>query len=50
LILLFDKVSKCLKPDGLLLINDFHPFENMLPLPGDNCFDDNNLNIYLFVF
>jgi Methylase involved in ubiquinone/menaquinone biosynthesis len=50
LILLFDKVSKCLKPDGLLLINDFHPFENMLPLPGDNCFDDNNLNKFTYSY
>ncbi|MFZ5967183.1 MAG: class I SAM-dependent methyltransferase [Bacillota bacterium] len=42
--LLFEKVSKCLKPNGLLLINDFHPFMNMLPLPGEDDFDEANLN------
>lgn len=44
LTLLFEKVSKCLKPNGLLLINDFHPFINMLPLPHEDCFDGENLN------
>lgn len=42
--ILFEKVSKCLKQNGLLLINDFHPFMNMLPLPGDAGFDDIHLN------
>lgn len=41
---LFGKVSSCLKPNGLMLINDFHPFINMLPLPGDDCFDGDHLN------
>lgn len=44
LALLFGKVSKCLKPNGLLFINDFHPFMNMLPLPDDDCFDETALN------
>lgn len=44
LILLFDKVAKCLKKGGLLLINDFHPLLNMLPLPGDDCFDQERLD------
>ena len=44
LTLLFEKVSKCLKPNGLVLINDFHPFMNMLPLPGEDDFDEANLN------
>ncbi|MEG6523939.1 class I SAM-dependent methyltransferase [Desulfotomaculum sp. 1211_IL3151] len=44
LALLFEKVSKCLKPNGLLLIHDFHPFMNMLPLPGEDGFDEVNLN------
>lgn len=42
--LLFDKISKCLKSNGVLLINEFHPFIDMLPLPHDEEFDPNNLN------
>jgi len=42
--LLFEKVSKCLKSNGLMLINDFHPFMNMLPLPHEDGFDGENLN------
>ena len=42
--LLFEKVNKCLKSNGLMLINDFHPFMNMLPLPGEDEFDEANLN------
>lgn len=44
LTLLFSKVSKCLKPNGVLLINDFHPFMNMLPLPVEDDFDEANLD------
>lgn len=44
LTLLFEKVSKCLKPNGLLLINDFHPFMNMLPLQEADGFDETNLD------
>jgi len=42
--LLFQKAERCLKPNGLLLINDFHPLMNMLSLPGDEgfCADDPN--------
>jgi len=50
LTLLFAKVSKCLKNNGLLLINDFHPFENMLPLPEDDCFDGNDLNRFAYSY
>ncbi|MEL7656307.1 MAG: methyltransferase domain-containing protein [Bacillota bacterium] len=42
--LLFEKVTKCLKSNGLMLINDFHPFMNMLPLPEEDEFDETNLN------
>ncbi len=42
--LLFEKVSRCLKQNGIMLINDFHPFMNMLPMPGEDAFDKNNLN------
>lgn len=41
---LFNKVANCLKPGGIMLINDFHPFVNMLALPGEKSFDENNLN------
>lgn len=44
LTLLFEKVSECLKPNGSLLINDFHPMIDMLPLPGEDGFDQDNLN------
>ncbi|MCL2632954.1 MAG: class I SAM-dependent methyltransferase [Oscillospiraceae bacterium] len=48
--LLFKKVSDCLKPGGLVLINDFHPFINMLPLPCDKAFDPNNPNKLAFSY
>lgn len=42
--LLFDKVGKCLKQNGMMLINDFHPFMNMLPMPGEDTYDENHTN------
>lgn len=33
--LLFRVASKCLKPGGIIILHDFHPFMNMLPLPGE---------------
>jgi len=44
LTLLFKKVSDCLKSNGIMFINDFHPFVNMLPLPKEDLYDKNNLN------
>lgn len=41
---LFQKVSDCLKPGGILLIHDFHPVMNMLPLPGEPEFDAEHLD------
>ncbi len=41
---LFQKVSDCLKPGGILFINDFHPAMNLLPLPGEAAFDKDELN------
>lgn len=41
---LFQKVCNCLKPGGTLLIHDFHPIMNMLPMPGEPAFDEKNLN------
>ena len=36
---LFQVAARCLKPGGTLLINDFHPFVNMLALPGEEPYD-----------
>lgn len=41
---LFRKVSDCLKTGGILLVHDFHPVMNMLPLPGEPEFDEKHLN------
>lgn len=41
---LFQRVSNCLKTGGIMLIHDFHPIMNMLPLPGEPTFDKNHLN------
>lgn len=41
---LFDKTAKCLKPQGKLLINDYHPFTNMLPMSGEDAYDPAHLN------
>ncbi len=45
---LFNIASNCLKSGGTILLHDFHPFMNMLPLPGDDDFDSNNLNKLIF--
>ena len=42
--ILFQKASKCLKTNGLLLINDFHPIYNMLALPGEESYNPNSLD------
>jgi ubiquinone/menaquinone biosynthesis C-methylase UbiE len=42
--LLFGKVSQCLKPGGVLLINDFHPLMNMLATPDEEAFDPACIN------
>lgn len=41
---LFQVVSRCLKPGGVLLINDFHPFVGMLPVPGEDAYDETDLH------
>jgi len=38
----FEKVSRCLKPGGSLIINEAHPVTNMLGLPGEDGFDESN--------
>ena len=42
--LLFKKVANCLKKGGVLIINDFHPIVNMLPLPDEAEYDPDNLD------
>ncbi|MCL2696498.1 MAG: class I SAM-dependent methyltransferase [Oscillospiraceae bacterium] len=44
LTVLFEKAGKCLKAGGKLLINDGHPVLFMIPHPGEEEFDGNNLN------
>lgn len=40
---LFSVVTRCLKPGGVMLINDYHPIVNMLPLPGEEQYDEHDL-------
>ena len=47
---LFQKVFDCLQPGGLLLIHDYHPFTNMLPIAGDREFDKANLNKVVYSY
>ncbi len=35
----FRVVRRCMKPGAVLLIQEIHPFANMLPEPGDACYD-----------
>ena len=48
--LLFNKVFQCLKPQGKLLINDYHPFTNMLPTPGEDAYDPEHLNCVAYSY
>ena len=48
--LLFDKVAKCLKPGGMLLIHDFHPMMNTLPMPGEPQFDEKHLDRFVYSY
>lgn len=42
LVLLFEKVSKCLKKGGKLIINEMHPLADMLATQGEDEFDPEN--------
>ena len=46
----FAKAAACLKDNGLLIMNEIHPFENMLPVPGEDAFDPQNLNRFAFSY
>lgn len=46
----FEMASKCLKPSGILIMNDTHPFEGMIPLPGEDGFDKDNLNKFEYSY
>jgi len=50
LTLFFDKVAKCLKPNGRVVLYEIHPFENMLPMPSDEEFDESDLNKFAFSY
>ena len=47
---LFEKVSVCLKPQGMLLIHDFHPVMNMLPMPGEPAYDEEHLDRVVYSY
>ena len=47
---LFEKVGKCLKNDGTVMINDGHPFANMLAFPGEEEFNSNNPNQFAYSY
>ncbi|MCL2745755.1 MAG: class I SAM-dependent methyltransferase [Coriobacteriia bacterium] len=42
--LLFQKVTKLLRPSGILLINEGHPVTNMLAVPGEPDYDQKALD------
>jgi ubiquinone/menaquinone biosynthesis C-methylase UbiE len=42
--LLFEKVTNCLKPGGMVIIHDFHPMMGMLALPEEPDFDKAHLD------
>lgn len=41
---LFRKAADCLKPGGVLLLHDYHPFMNMLATPGEPAFQEGSLD------
>lgn len=47
---LFQKVSECLKKGGVMLIHDYHPVMNMLPIPGEDAFDEKHLNRFAYPY
>ena len=47
---LFQKAADCLKPGGRFLLHDFHPFMNMLPMPGEPEFDPAHPNQVVYSY
>ena len=47
---LFKTVADCLKPNGIMLIHDFHPFMNMLAMPGEPGFDAKSLDKIIYSY
>jgi ubiquinone/menaquinone biosynthesis C-methylase UbiE len=39
----FEQIALCLKREGILIIQEIHPFTNMLSVEGEETFDKNNL-------
>lgn len=46
----FHMVSKCLKKHGTLIINDMHPFTNMIAMRGEEMYDVNNLTKFVYSY
>lgn len=46
----FGMVSKCLKKDGVLLVNEMHPFTNMLAMEGEETYDANDLTKFVYSY
>ena len=46
----FAKAASCLKDNGLLIMHEGHPFLNMLPVPGEEPFDPQNLNKFAYSY
>lgn len=42
--LFFNKVSSCLKDGGVVILNEMHPFTNMLAVKGEGNFDSENIS------
>lgn len=47
---LFQKAADCLKPGGVLMLHDFHPVMNMLPMPGEPEFDPQRLDRIVYSY
>jgi SAM-dependent methyltransferase len=43
----FNKISKCLRKDGKVIINEVHPVTNMLGAPGEIGYDESRPNILI---
>lgn len=46
----FKQVSMCLKKNGILIIHEIHPFTDMLAVPGEDVYDENNPNKIIYSY